>query len=201
MHARSLLGWARIALAASLVGVYLASTAPAALRVSLFMLRLPARAAHESLPAARARLFGEGYASAVDALRRRLPLDRPYALATGAVEPPGGGGASGSAIPNAAGAAAGVDDAGAGFWVRYDLAPRRAVFIGRLDQLRDAAALRRELNADLQQVVVAAPGLPPRLFDRESFLQEIARHGGAAGAAPAASHSSGSPPSLPLNAR
>jgi hypothetical protein len=191
MHARSLLGWARIALAASLVGVYLASTAPAALRVALFMLRLPARAAHESLPAARARLFGEGYSSAVDAIRRQLPLDRPYALATAAVEspPPGGGGANGSAVPNAAGGAAGVDDAGAGFWVRYDLAPRRAVFIGRLDQLRDAPALRRELDADLQQVVVAAPGLPPRLYDRESFLQDIARRGGAAGPAPAAPRS------------
>jgi hypothetical protein len=203
MRGRSLWGWARWALAAGLVAVYLASTVPAALRVSLFMLRLPARAAQESLPAARARLFGEDYTRAVDAIRRQLPMDRPYALATSAAAADGGGAATpASGAPGASGAndandasgagaaspasgAGDVDDGGAGFWVRYDLAPRRAVFIGRLDQLRDAASLRRELDADLQQVVVATAGQPPRLYDREGFFKDVARRSAGAAAAAA----------------
>lgn len=140
-----------------LVGAYLVCAVPRAADISLFMLRLPARAAGESLTAARARLFGEEYTRAIEEVRRRIPVGEPYALVAGDGQESGGA-----------------------YWVRYDLAPRRAVFLGRLNGLRDAAVLGCALPVEIRQVVVAYAGRPPRLVERRRFLQEIARGGGAA---------------------
>ena len=65
---------------------------------------------------------------------------------------------------------------GGTYWVRYDLAPRRAVYLGRLNELTSAMQVRRRLTVNLRHVVVAfGNGKPPRLYDRYRFLQEIDR--------------------------
>jgi hypothetical protein len=148
------LGWALNGVALALVAVYLASALPVAAGIARFMLRLPARAARESLPEARARLFGADYTAGVDALRRALPPAQPYILVAGDA----------------------LRDGGA-FWVRYDLAPRPPLFLGQLDTLTDAAGLRRALGADLRRlpVVVAYATRPPRLLDTGALLRWIER--------------------------
>ncbi|HXO22228.1 MAG TPA: hypothetical protein VOA87_20105 [Thermoanaerobaculia bacterium] len=61
-------------------------------------------------------------------------------------------------------------------WVRFDLAPRRALFLGHLDELPRAAALKKGLPRGPQQVVLTyGPAAAPRLQDRQSFLDELDR--------------------------
>jgi hypothetical protein len=162
----TVLGWALQGVALALVAVYLASALPVAAGIAGFMLRLPARAALETLPAARARLFGAGYAAGIDNLRRALPPAQPYLLIAG-----------GS-----------LADGGA-FWVRYDLAPRPPLFLGRLDRLLAGAeategpegaagpGLRRALAHELSRIpaVVAYASQPPRLLDGGTLLRWIER--------------------------
>ncbi len=155
-----------------LLAVYFASALPVAVGIAGFMLRLPARAARESLPAARARLFGAEYTAGVETLRRALPPAQPYILVAGGT----------------------LDDGGA-FWVRYDLAPRPPLFLGPLDRLATGAAagaadpggsrdggsagLRRALAHELSRfpVVVAYSAQAPRLLDGEALLRWIERCG------------------------
>ncbi len=153
----SAVGTALRVVATVLVGAYLVCAVPRAADISLFMLRLPARAAGESLTAARARLFGKEYTGAIEEIRRRVSAGEPYALVAGDGQESGGA-----------------------YWVRYDLAPRRAVFLGRLERLRDAAGLGRALPVAVRQVVVAYAGRPPRLVERRRFLLEITLGGGGA---------------------
>src|SRR5580700_8612791 len=163
----SVLGVLLDVVAVALFGVYLVAAVPLAIRRAFNMLRTEAQvAAGESLAAARARCFGDAYTRAIDEIRRALPADRGYLLVDG-----------------------GRPQDGDTYWVRYDLAPRPAVFAGQL-ALLDAERLRRALDGgdhrglrdlhDLRQVVVAfAPGVPPRLYDLASFLGELARRPGA----------------------
>lgn len=107
----------------------------------------------ESLAAARARVYGEEYTRAIDQIRAALPADEAYLLVEGGS--PGSGGA---------------------YWVRYDLAPRPAAFVGQLQDLTGGARLRRRLSANLRHVVVAFnAGEPPRLYERYRFVEEIER--------------------------
>ncbi len=107
----------------------------------------------ESLPAARARLYGADYCRAIDQIRAALPASEGYLLVEGGR--PGSGGA---------------------YWVRYDLAPRPAVFLGSLQDLTSGTRLRRRLSSNLRRVVVAFDtGEPPRLYDRYRFVEEIDR--------------------------
>ena len=64
--------------------------------------------------------------------------------------------------------------------MRFELAPRRARFLGLLRDLPDGETLRRRLPPGDSPVVVAfLEGRPPVLLDRESFLRELDRlHGG-----------------------
>jgi|GEM_PF-2660699 len=148
--------------AVALFGIYLVAAVPLAIRRAVNMLRTEAQvAAGESLTDARARCFGDSYTRAIDEIRKALPADRAYLLVDG-----------------------GRPQDGDAYWVRYDLAPRPAVFAGQLELL-DAARLRRTIEganlSDLRQVVVAyAPGVPPRLYDLASFLGGLARRPGAA---------------------
>jgi hypothetical protein len=148
------LGWVLHGAAVALLAVYLLSALPVAAGIARFMLLLPARAARESLPEARARLFGAAYTAGVDAIRRALPPAQPYILVAGDA----------------------FQDGGA-FWVRYDLAPRPPLFLGPLDRLADAPALRRALGDDLRRlpVVIAYATRPPILLDGEALLRAIER--------------------------
>ncbi|HVR07377.1 MAG TPA: hypothetical protein VMW75_04970 [Thermoanaerobaculia bacterium] len=138
--------------AAGLLGLYLAVAVPKGLW------RAGGEVAdavddHESPDQARRRLFGDSYTDAIDEIRRALPAGEGYLMVEG-----------------------GSGMLGGTYWVRYDLAPRRAVYLGRLNELTSAQQVRRRLVANLRHVVVAfGSHKPPRLYDRFRFLQEIDR--------------------------
>ena len=138
--------------AAGLLGLFLAVAVPSALLHASREVVAAARA-HESLDQARARVYGEAYTRAIDQIRSELPAGDSYLL----VE-------------------AGSRESGGAYWVRYDLAPRRAVYLGRLEELTSGDRLRRRLTVNLRHVVVTfAKGKPPHLFERYRFLQELDR--------------------------
>ena len=140
--------------AAGLLGLFLAVAVPwGLLGAGRDLYR--AAYAHETLAEARARVYGEDYSRAIDQIRGELPEDEGYLLVEGGH--PGSGGA---------------------YWVRYDLAPRRAVYLGRLDELTSGERMRRRLAVNLRHVVVTFDtGESPRLYERYRFLQEIDRLG------------------------
>lgn len=112
-----------------------------------------AAGAHESLDEARARVDGLEYTRAIDSIRGELPAGDAYLLVIG-----------------------GKPSSGGDYWVRYDLAPRRAIYFGRLDEFSSSTEARHELPANLRHVVVTFDsGEPPRLYERYRFLQEIDR--------------------------
>src|ERR1700688_62901 len=138
--------------AAGLLGLFLAVAVPRALLGAGDEV-IQAANAHESLAEARARVLGEDYSRAIDQIRGELPPDEGYLLVEG-----------------------GHPDSGGAYWVRYDLAPRRAVYLGRLDELTSGARVRRRLTMNLSHVVVSFDaGEPPQLYERYLFLQEIDR--------------------------
>jgi hypothetical protein len=138
--------------AAGLLGLFLAVAVPlAVLRAGREVVQ--AAGAHESLAEARARVAGVEYTRAVDQIRRELPPGDAYLLVMG-----------------------GEPNSGGAYWVRYDLAPRRAVYLGRLQELTSGSQVRRRLTANLRHVVVTFDtGEPPRLYERYRFLEEIDR--------------------------
>ena len=116
------------------------------------------RAAHAAVAAER----GEGSAAAVRRIQGDAYVDA-LARILHAV-PPGG------AYFLVDGGAAGM---GAAFWVRFDLAPRRALFLGRPGELTGAELAARLAAAPGLAVVIARGDRdPPLLLDRESFLRE-----------------------------
>ncbi len=149
------MGWVVHLAATVLVAAYFWTALPRAADVAGFMLRLPGRTAGESLEAARARLFGGEYARAVELIRRQVPVEQAYGLVAG--DSAQGGGV---------------------LWVRYDLAPRRAVYLGELARLTRAGAegARAALGDDVQTVVVAYAGRAPRFYRRDDFLHRLDRY-------------------------
>lgn len=138
--------------AAGLLGMFLAVAVPLAVLHAGRKVVEAARA-HESVAEARARVHGVEYTRAIDQIRRELPPGDAYLLVMGG-EPSSGG----------------------AYWVRYDLAPRPALYLGRLDELTSGARMRRRLRANLRHVVVAFDSKePPRLYERYRFLEEIDR--------------------------
>jgi len=134
--------------------------------VLFFLAALPQAAVHvaertgeairqwnEPPAAARRRVLGEPCAAAIERIRRAVPRDGEYLLVDGA--PPWEGGT---------------------YWVRFELAPRRARFLGPWSEL----ASRRRRPPDGSLVVIAfGDGVPPLMMDRESFLRELDKvHGG-----------------------
>jgi len=141
--------------AAGLLGMFLAVAVPlAVLRAGGEVVE--AAQAHESLAEARARVHGVEYTRAIDQIRRELPPGDAYLLVMG-----------------------GEPNSGGAYWVRYDLAPRRAFYFGRLDEFTSGAQVRHALPTNLRHVVVAFDSRePPRLYERYRFLEEIDRRAG-----------------------
>ncbi len=153
---RRQLVWRRFAdgLALALLVAFLVVAVPAAARTALWRIGSCLRHLGEPLAAARARLQGPAYAAAIDRLRATIPLDEPYLLID-------------RSRPGEA----------AAIWVRYELAPRRAVFFRGRDAA-DAGWLRRRVPRPVHWVVVApGEGRPPTLYSRFEFM-----HGAAVGA-------------------
>jgi hypothetical protein len=155
-------GFALDVLAAALALVFFAFAVPQALFRGINMLRSEYYLTGETLTAARIRFYGAPYVQAIDQIRQALDPDEDYLL----IE-------------------AGGAKQGGVYWIRYDLAPRRAVLLGRIEDI--TPHLVRSAPSTLRHVVVAFdPGEPPRLFDRHTFLTQLDQliAAAAAGAAP-----------------
>jgi hypothetical protein len=114
--------------------------------------------ADEDLAAVRRRMLGPSYVRAIERLRRDIPRDGEYLLVRDVTEGDGGG----------------------AYWVRYELAPRRARFLGDWNRLPDGRTLRRRLPPGPRLVVIAfTEPRPPVLMDRDDLLSALDRaHGG-----------------------
>lgn len=143
-------------LGAAALALFLGAALPQAVSRAWAMLSLAAvTAPHETFDAARLRFFGPAYVAAIEAIRQEVPADQPYLLVEG-----------------------GRPRDGNLYWVRFDLAPRRALYLGRLDQLT-ARRLRQHPPVRVPNVVIAyGRGEAPRLLERYRFVQEIERRGG-----------------------
>jgi hypothetical protein len=97
---------------------------------------------------ARRRFLGPAYVVAVEEVRRAIPPDGEYLLVDG-----------------------GMERQGAALFLRYELAPRRARFVGRLRDVRDPAQWAKfpPGSPGPRWVVVAYPGRPAVLVDRADF--------------------------------
>ncbi len=133
---------ARIGLLAVL-GLFLALNAPAALMKSLRRIKQGWELRHETLSESRKRLFGAEYVESIEAIRKSIPPEGDYLLVRG---------------PGA--------EEEAALWVRYDLAPRRALL---LDQSGAAPARPQELlpgtveGLPERAVIVGGRGEAPQL--------------------------------------
>jgi hypothetical protein len=106
--------------------------------------------AGESALDERSREFGRPYALAIEAIRRTIPRHDAYALIDGDPEELGGA-----------------------LWVRFDLEPRRAVFLGlRKDLPKTANELRRRLPPDIRWAVIGYANAPPVLVDLRQLPAE-----------------------------
>ena len=92
---------------------------------------------------ARRRAFGAHWVAAVEEIDRTIPPGGEYLLVDG-----------------------GEERQGATLFLRYQLAPRRARFAGRLGEVTDPARWAASLPAGTPWVVVAWPGKPPVLVNR-----------------------------------
>jgi hypothetical protein len=142
--------------AAVLFALFLLSLVPGAAWRSGKRLVLAVRLAGESVGEARERTLGPAYVAALSAIRRAVPEEGEYFLVNFGAEREGGP-----------------------YWVRFELAPRRARFLGQWQDLTDRPTLVRRLAAGPRDVVVAfRDGKPPLLYDHASFLQALRRRRG-----------------------
>lgn len=106
-----------------------------------------ASCAGKDLEGARARVFGSSYVNAIERIRDEIPKDGTYLLADGSGEQ------------------------GVANWVRFDLAPRRAWFIGRLKGTKRELEIAGRPNDSPRFVVVARPnGEAPFLIESTLFF-------------------------------
>jgi hypothetical protein len=149
---RSLL--ASIALA--LLAVQLAAASSWALWKSVREGRAMLALRNETPIQQRSRTYGPDYTMAIERIRRTIPPDGAYLLING-----------------------NPDEEGGPLWVKFDLAPRRAVFLGDLPDLQDVDRLRRRMPRAARWVVIAYGSYEtPILIERYRFVQQIReRHG------------------------
>lgn len=94
--------------------------------------------------------FGDAWVLAVDSARAVVPPDGTYLLTRGAGAPEG-----------------------SEHWPRYELAPRRALFLGAAEQLPSTAHLRRMYGEESWVVVACEPYEPPRLMPLWHLLHDL----------------------------
>lgn len=100
----------------------------------------------------RVRTFGPAYVDAIEKIRRTIPVDGAYLLV--------------NAHPEA--------EEGGPIWVKFELAPRRAVYLGRLDRLGKAERVRRRSPRAARWVVITHGGYdPPVVVERRAFLRQL----------------------------
>ncbi len=135
--------------ALGLAALYVAAALPLALVRAEAHVALALREAGEPDGAALARVEGAAFADAIAAIRRTVPEDEPYLIV-----------------------AENAPEEGDENWVRYELAPRRAILVrGRP---RSARALRQRVPAGVRWVVVTrGKGAPPSLVPQPDYFQSL----------------------------
>lgn len=135
--------------ALTLFAGFLAVALPDALKHADKFLDRAVESSGETVIEQRNRFWGENFTRSIEEIRRVIPPDGVYVLVNG----------------DAA-------DHGAPIWVRYELAPRRAVLVTQAD-LRRPRRVRERISGAAHWVVVAAEGRVPVLIDRERFLRRL----------------------------
>lgn len=137
-------------LALGLFAVYLAVSVSYAAYDTLKNGRLAFILRGEAPVQERIRCYGPAYTEQIEAIRRTIPPDGAYVLLNGD---------------------AGED--GGPLWVKFDLAPRRAVYLGYLKDLGSAERLKRRMPRAARWVIIAyGPYRRPVLIERYKFVQE-----------------------------
>ena len=137
------------ALALGLFASFLAVALPAALDRSDEFLDQAIEHSGETVIEERSRFWGAPYTQRIEELRRLIPLEEPYVLVNG------------DAV-----------DQGAPIWVRFDLAPRRAVLLRR-EALNRPRHVRRRIPKAARWVVVAYQERLPELIETSRFLRHL----------------------------
>lgn len=138
-------------LALALFAAWLAVAVPWSLLKAARSGRLALRVAGETPLEMRQRTYGPVYAEAIEEIRRTIPPDGAYILINGNPEEEGGP-----------------------LWVKYDLAPRRAVFLGKLHELDDVERLRKRFPRAARWVVIAHGSYGrPQLIERFRFIRQL----------------------------
>ena len=133
----------------TLFAAFLAVALPAALDRSIQRVQRAARLVGETPLEERRRVWGDPHALAIEEIRRVIPADGVYALING------------DAV-----------DQGAPIWVRFDLAPRRALLVSRSDLAHPRRA-RKRLPREVRWVVVSSHGKTPELIERSRLLRNL----------------------------
>jgi len=160
INTAAVLSFAGSVLRAVALGVFALSIAfaiPPAFSRTIRWVGQASAVAGDDLATVRRRYLGADWVSAIDGIRRAIPRDGEYLLVNG-----------------------GTAWGGGPYWVRFDLAPRRARFLGLWSELPAAGTLRRRLPQGPRYVVIAfREPQPPILLEREEFLRVLDRsHGG-----------------------
>ncbi len=147
MRPGKVFSWAALAL----FGLFLAAAVPRSLTQAARQMVDAVHTAGETPLDRRRRISGPEYIDAIEAIRRAIPPDGAYLLVNGATR-----------------------DEGARLWVRFELAPRRAVLAGGRHGVRDPRRLLQKLPPDLPWAVVAhGRGGPPTLYGRAAFVARL----------------------------
>jgi hypothetical protein len=105
----------------------------------------------------RSYAYGPVYTHEIEKIRRTIPRDGAYLLING--DPTEHGGP---------------------FWIKFDLAPRRAVYLGDLDGLGRVDRLKKRMPRAARWVVIAyGPYRRPVLIERYKFVRELKEREGA----------------------
>jgi hypothetical protein len=134
------------ALALALFAAALVLAVPEAAEIAGKRIVLAVSRLGEDSHQARRRFLGSAYVAAVDEIRRAIPPGGEYLLADG-----------------------GAERQGAAVFLRYELSPRRAHFVGRLRDVKDPVQWASSLPTKPRWVVVAYPGKPAALVARVDF--------------------------------
>jgi hypothetical protein len=144
-------------LAVGLLALHLSVAVPWALRKSAGAGLQMIHVAGETPSAKRSRTYGPDYVRAIAEIRRTIPPDGAYVLLNGSPE-----------------------DVGAPIWVKFDLAPRRAVYLGNAKDVGSLDRFRRRIPRAARWVVIAYTSYGrPVLVERYKFLRQLRERGDA----------------------
>ena len=144
-------------LALGLFAVYLAVSTSKAAWESAETIALFYEARGESSFQERSRAYGPVYTHEIEVIRRTIPRDGAYVLLNGRPEEEGGP-----------------------LWIKFDLAPRRAVYLGNLNDLGDVERLKKRIPRAARWVVIAYGSYDrPVLIERYKFIKSLKEKQGA----------------------